>query len=55
MRNVCGLDVHKNNVFVCIFKENQTQFLLLPLMNRCKAMCGSILTVETDNRIVCVI
>lgn len=34
MRNVCVLDVHKNNVFVCIFKENQTQFLLLPLMKQ---------------------
>lgn len=22
MRNVCGLDVHKDNVFVCIDKEN---------------------------------
>lgn len=22
VRNVCGLDVHKNNVFVCILKEN---------------------------------
>jgi len=22
MRNVCGLDVHKDNVFVCIDKRN---------------------------------
>ena len=22
MRNVCGLDVHKDNLFVCIDKEN---------------------------------
>ena len=22
MRNVCGLNVHKDNVFICILKEN---------------------------------
>jgi len=22
MRNVCGLNVHKDNVFMCILKEN---------------------------------
>ena len=26
MRNVCGLDVHKDNVFVCIDKENGEKF-----------------------------
>lgn len=38
MRNVCGLDVHKDNVFVCILKENSVKI---------QFKCG-ILTKELD-------
>lgn len=38
MRNVCGLDVHKDNVFVCILKENCVKI---------QFKCG-ILTKELD-------
>lgn len=44
MRNVCGLDVHKDNVFVCIDKENgeKIQFKAGVLTKELDALCETL-------------
>ena len=44
MRNVCGLDVHKDNVFVCIDKENgeKIQFKTSVLTKEQDALCETL-------------
>ena len=44
MRNVCGLDVHKDNVFVCIDKENgeKIQFKTGVLTKEQVALCETL-------------
>ena len=44
MRNVCGLDVRKDNVFVCIDKENceKIQFKAGVLTKELDALCETL-------------